>query len=188
MFGFSRTQLILLFGAGLAAALSTSIQYAGARLAPPLELVHEAGKVRAAGEAGVIAAHEERAGSGPSVDRAASAGTASSAGNAGDAWGDAKPPSPAAAEARAAGGFTRDLNLMTYDDFLELPGVGPVIAQRIIEYRTARGRFDRVEQLLEIKGIGPATFAKLLPLVTVGPPAGPPGPGDETGEPAGVAL
>ncbi|HEY4417906.1 MAG TPA: helix-hairpin-helix domain-containing protein, partial [Pseudonocardia sp.] len=48
-----------------------------------------------------------------------------------------------------------------------LPGVGPVTAQRILEWRTRHGRFARVEQLREIEGIGERRFAQLRELVKV---------------------
>ncbi len=48
-----------------------------------------------------------------------------------------------------------------------LPGVGPALAQRIVEYRTQHGRFVRVEELLQVKGIGPTTYAAIAAYVTV---------------------
>ena len=48
-----------------------------------------------------------------------------------------------------------------------LPGVGPVTAQRILDWRTRNGRFSRVEQLREIEGIGELRFGRLRELVTV---------------------
>jgi competence protein ComEA len=61
-----------------------------------------------------------------------------------------------------------DLNLASLEQLDGLPGVGPVLAQRIIEWRTAHGRFDSVDQLNAVSGIGDAKFADLRPLVTVG--------------------
>lgn len=54
-----------------------------------------------------------------------------------------------------------DLNTATLAALDTLPGVGPVTAQRILDWRTTNGRFDSVEQLREIDGIGPSRFAKL---------------------------
>jgi competence protein ComEA len=54
-----------------------------------------------------------------------------------------------------------DLNTATLAALDTLPGVGPVTAQRIVDWRTTHGRFDSVEQLREIDGIGPTRFAKL---------------------------
>lgn len=48
-----------------------------------------------------------------------------------------------------------------------LPGVGPVLAGRILELRRRRGGFDRLEDLLEVKGIGPARLEELRPRVEV---------------------
>jgi competence protein ComEA len=54
-----------------------------------------------------------------------------------------------------------DLNTATLAALDTLPGVGPVTAQRILDWRATNGRFDSVEQLREIDGIGPSRFAKL---------------------------
>lgn len=58
-----------------------------------------------------------------------------------------------------------DLNSASITSLDTLPGVGPVTAQRIVDWRTEHGRFDSVEQLREIDGIGPSRFAKLADLV-----------------------
>lgn len=60
-----------------------------------------------------------------------------------------------------------DLNSAGVDQLDGLPGVGPVTAQRIVEWRTRNGRFVRVEQLREIDGIGERRFAQLRGLVRV---------------------
>jgi competence protein ComEA len=80
-------------------------------------------------------------------------------------------PAPPGAEpvagASAAPGVPEkvDLNAATLTVLDTLPGVGPVTAQRILDWRTQHGRFDSVEQLREIEGIGPSRFAKLQDLV-----------------------
>ena len=48
-----------------------------------------------------------------------------------------------------------------------LPGIGPVLAQRILDWRAAHGRFSSVDELGEVSGIGEATLADLRPAVTV---------------------
>jgi competence protein ComEA len=57
------------------------------------------------------------------------------------------------------------LNSATLDQLDELPGVGPVTAQKIIDYRTAHGSFGSVDELDAVPGIGPARLAELRDLV-----------------------
>ncbi|WP_341722308.1 ComEA family DNA-binding protein [Streptomyces rimosus] len=57
------------------------------------------------------------------------------------------------------------LNSATVEQLDALPGVGPVLARHIIEYRTAHGGFTSVEQLRDVNGIGDRRFADLRPLV-----------------------
>ena len=60
-----------------------------------------------------------------------------------------------------------DLNAATAGELDTLPGVGPVMAGRILDWRTAHGRFTSVDQLREVSGIGARTFERLKPHVTV---------------------
>ncbi len=60
-----------------------------------------------------------------------------------------------------------DLNTATAEQLDSLPGVGPVTAQAILTWRDTNGRFASVEDLLDVKGIGEATFAELQDLVVV---------------------
>ena len=60
-----------------------------------------------------------------------------------------------------------DLNTASQSELEELPGVGPVMAGKILAWRTENGRFSRVEELQEIDGVGPKTYAKLAPLCRV---------------------
>jgi competence protein ComEA len=60
-----------------------------------------------------------------------------------------------------------DINTATFDQLLSLPGVGEVLAQRILDYRTEHGRFGSVDELLNVSGIGEAKLADIKPKVTV---------------------
>ena len=71
---------------------------------------------------------------------------------------------PPAASGRAAGSLV-SLNRATEADLDALPGVGPVTAKSIVAWRQQHGAFTKIEELQEIDGIGPKTFAKLKPLV-----------------------
>ena len=64
-----------------------------------------------------------------------------------------------------------DLNLANVKELQELPGVGPVTAQRIIDMRQKSGRFKRIEDLLAIRGISQKKLDALRPYVTVSAPA-----------------
>ncbi len=85
------------------------------------------------------------------------------------------PPAPDAAPPEASiggspmgpGAGRVDLNAATAEQLDALPGVGPVTAQRIVEWRTRNGRFAKVEQLREVEGIGERRFGQLRELVTV---------------------
>ncbi|MGQ9546961.1 MAG: helix-hairpin-helix domain-containing protein [Dehalococcoidia bacterium] len=48
-----------------------------------------------------------------------------------------------------------------------LPGIGEVLAQRIVDYRSAHGRFERIEDLLKVSGIGERTLEKIKDYITV---------------------
>lgn len=60
-----------------------------------------------------------------------------------------------------------NLNRASQADLEALPGVGPVLAQRIIAHRAAIGSFTTVDELQDVSGIGERTFEALAPLVTV---------------------
>jgi competence protein ComEA len=74
-------------------------------------------------------------------------------------------PAPAAASGPPGVADKVDLNTATLASLDTLPGVGPVTAQRIVDWRTEHGHFDSVEQLREIDGIGPSRFTKLKDMV-----------------------
>lgn len=67
----------------------------------------------------------------------------------------------------AGTGAPIDLNRATAQILDELPGVGPVLAQNILQWRTEHGRFDSVDQLREVSGIGEAKYAQLKARVRV---------------------
>jgi len=62
-----------------------------------------------------------------------------------------------------------NLNTATQDQLETLPGIGPKVAERILEYRTKSGGFKRIEELMNVKGIGERSFLKLKPLIAVSP-------------------
>lgn len=66
-----------------------------------------------------------------------------------------------------AGNGPLNLNTATEAQFEALPGIGPVLAQHIVEYRTKHGQFRSVDELKQVDGLGAARFTQLKPLVTV---------------------
>ena len=60
-----------------------------------------------------------------------------------------------------------NLNTATLDQLDALPGVGPVLAQRILDYRTQNGPFTTIDQLQEVTGVGPKKFDSLKPHVRI---------------------
>lgn len=63
--------------------------------------------------------------------------------------------------------FLLNLNTATIEELDRLPGIGPVLARRIVEFRERRGGFRRVEELLAIPGISERVWQELKPLVEV---------------------
>ncbi len=68
---------------------------------------------------------------------------------------------------------TVNLNTANSTQLATLPGIGPKAAQRIVEYRQKNGGFKKIEELMNVKGIGEKSFLKLKPYLTVGSGAAP---------------
>ena len=60
-----------------------------------------------------------------------------------------------------------DLNSASVSELELLPHIGPVLSQRIINYRKTKGKFQRIEDLMKVSGIGEKTFEKIKDLITV---------------------
>ncbi len=61
--------------------------------------------------------------------------------------------------------FPLDLNSARVEDFMELPGIGEKLAQRLVEYRRSHSGFRSVEDLRKVRGIGEKRMKRLRPLV-----------------------
>src|SRR4051812_29558736 len=79
----------------------------------------------------------------------------------------AKSKAPAARTARATPSAPVNLNAASIAQLQTLPGVGASTAQRIIDYRQKNGAFKKVEDVMNVKGVGEKSFLKLKPLITV---------------------
>jgi len=67
----------------------------------------------------------------------------------------------------APGSSLVNVNTANLEQLDTLPGIGPVLAQAIIDWRTQNGGFTSIDQLQEVSGIGDATYADLQPLIRV---------------------
>jgi len=83
--------------------------------------------------------------------------------------GIAMPALEAALPAESGGDVLWRVNLNTAGalELEELPGIGPSIAGRIVAYRQENGGFETLEELMAVKGIGEAVFAKLKDYITI---------------------
>lgn len=78
------------------------------------------------------------------------------------------PPSgPSSLSPSSQRGGKVNINTATAEELDTLPGVGPAIAQRIIDYRTVHGPFQSIEDIKNVRGIGDATFEELKDKITV---------------------
>lgn len=72
--------------------------------------------------------------------------------------------------AAAASSAPVNLNTATAAQLEALPGIGARTAALIVEYRQKNGGFKKIEELMNVKGVGEKSFLKLKPLVTITPP------------------
>jgi competence protein ComEA len=82
--------------------------------------------------------------------------------------GDAAPPSANGSNSNVANEKI-NINTASAEELDKLPGIGPSIAKAIIDYRTTKGLFKKIENINEVKGIGDALYAKIKDQITVGP-------------------
>jgi len=75
-----------------------------------------------------------------------------------------KTPAPKPAATAAA---PVNLNTATAEQLATIPGVGPKMAERIIDYRQKNGGFKKVEDLMNVSGVGEKSFLKMKPLITI---------------------
>jgi competence protein ComEA len=61
-----------------------------------------------------------------------------------------------------------NINTASAEELQALPRVGEKVAQRIVEYREANGKFKAIEDIMKVQGIGEKTFLQLKDLITVG--------------------
>ena len=82
----------------------------------------------------------------------------------------ANPPAKSSAKPSAKPALTGTININTATaaDFERLPGIGAKTASRIIEYRQKSGGFKKIEDLMNVRGIGEKAFLKLRPQITTG--------------------
>lgn len=81
--------------------------------------------------------------------------------------GEVVPGSSDAIDGSTAAAAPVELNTATLEQLESLPGIGPVLAQDILDWRAQHGQFASIDQLQDVSGIGPAKFAEVKDLVSV---------------------
>ena len=74
---------------------------------------------------------------------------------------------PDGAPDNAATDVQVDLNQSSVEELQALPGIGPVLAERIRRYRREKGNFASIEEITNVRGIGAKRFARLRPYIAV---------------------
>lgn len=75
---------------------------------------------------------------------------------------------PEPTDAASAISFPISINQAGKQEFMALPGIGEVLAQRMIDYRAEHGSFSSVEELLNVEGLGKKRLEEILDLITIG--------------------
>lgn len=151
------TLLCLSFSAGYFIGRGTSVEVVSfERLVPPsvpASVIEAAGAVAAAGS--------------PNTEPAASPDP----GPSGPIPGSTSPPPAILAEDGAAEPAQQDkinINIASQSRLEDLPGIGPVLARSIIDYRDKNGGFGSIEQIMDVDGIGEKKFAAMKEMITIG--------------------
>jgi len=80
----------------------------------------------------------------------------------------APPPAHGATAQAPASGDKVNINTAGVDELVALPGIGKAYAERILEYRQKNGPFKRIEDILNVRGIGEKTFERIRDRLTLG--------------------